>query len=73
MSTQDALETSTRTDFLSLTEAARYLGISRDKLWRLTKSGVVQSYQSALNRRVKLYRVSEIKRLMVPDLVQRNT
>jgi excisionase family DNA binding protein len=46
-----------------LKEAAQYLGISRTKMWILVKEGVIVPRISPLDRRKKLFKKSELKKL----------
>ncbi len=45
---------------LTLWEAARYLGVSRAKLSRLAKEGILHFRHSPLDRRVKLFRIDDL-------------
>jgi len=45
---------------LTLWEAAHYLGVSRAKLSRLAKEGVLRFRHSPLDRRVKLFRIDDL-------------
>lgn len=49
---------------LTLTEAARYLGVSRAKLSRMAKEGVIPFRHSPLDRRVKLFRLDDLDELL---------
>ena len=49
--------------YLPLLEAARYLGISRDKLWRMTKAGEIRSYVNPLNKRYRFYERQDLEKL----------
>jgi excisionase family DNA binding protein len=51
------------TELATLKEAAQYLGISRTKMWTLVKEGVILPLTSPLDRRKKLFRRSELKKL----------
>ena len=57
-------------DLLTLTVAARMAGVSKQTLWRRIKAGVLPTYQSELNRRVKLVRRADLERLMRPEPVE---
>ncbi|MBI1886222.1 MAG: helix-turn-helix domain-containing protein [Chloroflexi bacterium] len=52
-------------EHLTLLEAARYLGVSRAKLSRLAKEGVVVFRPNPLDRRVKLFRVDDLDELLI--------
>ena len=54
-------------EFWTLTEAARRLGISRWTLYRRIDEGALTAYQSPANRRVKLVRRSDVERLLTPQ------
>ena len=49
---------------LTLWEAARYLGVSRAKLSRMVKEGLVRFRHSPLDRRVKLFQVDDLDDLL---------
>ena len=57
-------------DYLTLTEAAQLVGVSKQTFWRRIKAGVLRTYQSEFNRRVKLVRRSDLERLMRPEPVK---
>jgi hypothetical protein len=44
-------------------EAAKYLGISRVSLWKLVNEGEIKVYQDKLDKRKKLYRLSDLNKL----------
>lgn len=48
---------------LNVTEGAAYLGVSRDKMWRLIKSGKIPARKDPLDERRKLIKTSDLKRL----------
>ncbi len=50
---------------ISLVEAARYLGVSRAKLSRMVREGVVSYRHSPLDRRLKLFRIDDLDDLLV--------
>ncbi len=51
-------------EHLALLEAARYLGVSRAKLSRLARDGVIRTHRSPLDRRVKLFRLEDLDDLL---------
>ena len=51
-------------EHLTLLEAARYLGVSRAKLSRLARDGLVRTRRSPLDRRVKLFRIDDLDDLL---------
>ena len=51
-------------EHLTLMEAARYLGVSRAKLSRLARDGLLRSRRSPLDRRVKLFRIDDLDELL---------
>lgn len=57
------------TEYLSLGDAAVMMGVSRSKLWRLVRDGVLPAYQSEIDRREKLVRRSDVEALMRPQLI----
>jgi excisionase family DNA binding protein len=56
-------------DFVTIQEASRLMGVSRWTIWRLVKEGSLQSYESEINRRVKLVRRADLEALARPRLV----
>ncbi len=48
---------------LPLTEAARFLGISRQKMSRMVKHGLIPVHNDPLDFRKKIFRLSDLKRL----------
>lgn len=48
---------------LNVTEGAAYLGVSRDKMWRLIKSGKLQTRRDPLDERKKLLKKSDLRKL----------
>lgn len=53
-------------EFLSLTEAAEYLGVSRVKMSQLVREAVVPYVTSPLDRRLKLVRREALDPLLAP-------
>ncbi len=53
-------------EFLNLKEARQLLGVSRTKLWTLTKEGHLPIYQDPLNKRVRLVRRRDLENLRRP-------
>jgi excisionase family DNA binding protein len=60
----------TTDEFLTLTEAADELGISRFKMSRLIRDGEIRAYVSPLNRKQKLVRRSDLAALKEPVPVE---
>lgn len=50
-------------DFLTLNDAAEYLGISRMKLWRLVKAEKLTATTNPLDSRERIIRKSELDKL----------
>lgn len=50
-------------DLITLTEAAELLGVSRFKMSRLVREGVLQAYTSVLDRRQRLVRQADVNAL----------
>jgi excisionase family DNA binding protein len=55
-------------EYLTLTQAAQILGVSRWTLYRRIDEGALTVYESPSNRRVKLVRRPDVERLMKPVL-----
>jgi excisionase family DNA binding protein len=60
-------------EYLPLMEAAKYLGVSRMKLSQLAKEGAVAFITSPLDKRVKMFKVSELDELKRAPGVKRRT
>lgn len=56
-------------EYLTLSQAAEYLGISRVTLWRRIRDGVLPAYQALTSRREKLVRREDLHKLRRPRLV----
>lgn len=54
------MHTQTQAEKLHLTEAARYLNITRQKLSRLVAEGAIPYSTSLIDKRVKLFDKSEL-------------
>jgi len=50
-------------DYLGLMDAARYLGVSRNKMYQLVRAGEVPFYLSPLDKRKKLFRREDLDAL----------
>jgi len=48
---------------MSLGDSAKFLGVSERKMWKLAKEGTVKYRQDPLDRRRKLFKLSDLKRL----------
>lgn len=53
-------------EYLNLVEAARYLGVSRMTLYKLIREGKLPTFQSELNRAVRLVRRAGLDQLRQP-------
>jgi len=58
-----------RDELVTLTQAQERLGVSRFKITQLVKEGKLPIFQSELDRREKLVRVSDLERLTRPHAV----
>lgn len=54
------------TEFLSMREAREYLKVSKPKMWRLVKNGVLPVYKDPLDKRKKLVLKSDLDKLRQP-------
>jgi hypothetical protein len=52
---------------LPLTEAARFLGVSRAKMWALVKKNVIAFRKDPLDDRKKLFKESDLRKLKEPS------
>jgi len=50
-------------DYLGLKEAARYLSVSRNKMYLLVRAGEIPFYVSPLDKRKKLFRREDLDAL----------
>lgn len=53
-------------EYLTLNDAAAYLGVSRFKVWQLVKAGRLQAYQNDADRRHRWFKradLDDVKRL----------
>jgi excisionase family DNA binding protein len=57
-----------QTEFVTMQEAARLLGVSRQTLWRRVRDGVLPVYWSEQNRRVRLVKRADVERLATPTI-----
>lgn len=53
-------------DLISIKAAAGEFGISRAKLWRWIKDGLLETYRTGRDGRVRLVRRDEVARLLRP-------
>jgi excisionase family DNA binding protein len=53
-------------EYMSLSDAAKYLGVSRNKLWRMVKDGRLEAYDNPKDDRVKLVKQSDLDALQQP-------
>jgi excisionase family DNA binding protein len=58
--------------YLTLTEAARLLEVSRWTLYRRIDEGALTVYQSPSNRRVRLVKRSDVEQLLTPKIATRD-
>jgi excisionase family DNA binding protein len=56
-------------EFMKLKEAQEYLGVSRMKMWRLVKTGLLTVYENPLDRRERLVKREEVGELKQPRLM----
>jgi excisionase family DNA binding protein len=54
-------------EYLTMTEAREYLGVSKPKMWRLVKQGVLPAYSDPLDKRKRLVRKDDIEKLRLPQ------
>jgi excisionase family DNA binding protein len=50
-------------DVMTITEAARYLGVSRTKIWTLVREGKLTARQNPLDKRERLVPASALRQL----------
>ena len=55
-------------EYLNLTEAKEYLGISKPTMWRLVKNGTIASFNDPVNKRIKLVRRDDLDKFRQPRL-----
>jgi excisionase family DNA binding protein len=55
-------------EYLTMQEATRLLGIGRMTLWRRVREGVIPVYRSERDRRARLVRRSDVERLLTPAI-----
>lgn len=55
--------------YLTMAEAAKYLGVGHDKMWRLVRDGELRAYRSGADRRRRLVRKSDLESVLRPSLV----
>jgi phage antirepressor YoqD-like protein len=53
---------------MSLGQSAKFLGVSERKMWKLLKEGKVNYRQDPLDKRRKLFKLSELKKLKEESL-----
>ena len=53
-------------EYLTMTEAQEALGVSRFKIWQLVRDGVLQTYESSLDKRQKLIRRADLDAVKRP-------
>jgi excisionase family DNA binding protein len=54
---------------ITLAEAARYLGVSERKVWKLSKEGTVTYRQDPLDKRKKLFKLADLKKLKEASII----
>jgi excisionase family DNA binding protein len=57
-------------EFLTVQQAAEFMGVHRITVWRLVRDGKLQTFQSESNRRVKLVKRSDVEALMRPSPIE---
>lgn len=57
-------------DFVTMTQAAEIMGVSRWTISRLVKDGKLQTYTSAIRRNTKLVKRSDLAALMTPTPIE---
>ncbi len=60
-------------DFLTLTDAATYLGVSRQTLWRRIRDGVLPVHMSEINRRERLVKRADLDAVRTPHTIEITT
>lgn len=53
-------------EYMTLTEAADYLKVNRNRLWLLVKAGQITAFSDPLDRRKKLVRKQDVELLLEP-------
>ncbi len=59
-------------EFINLSEASRELGVSRETVASLIRAGQLEDFKSRVNRRVRLLRAEDVKRLKEGAIVRRS-
>jgi excisionase family DNA binding protein len=57
-------------EYMTLTEAAAALGISRATIWRRIQAGEIAAFQSQQDRRQRLVRRSDVERMLKPTAIE---
>ncbi len=57
-------------ELMTLKEAQEYLGVSRVKIWKLTKEGNLSIYTDPLDKRKKLVPKAEVEKLKQPRAIR---
>jgi hypothetical protein len=60
-------------DFVSLTEAARSIGVSRNKMWKLVRAGVFTVYENPRDAREKLLKKADVDAYLAPREMRRSS
>jgi predicted site-specific integrase-resolvase len=60
-------------EFVNASQAARELGISRATLDTIIRRGDLEDYASRVNRKVRLLRAEDVRRLKEGAIVRRST
>jgi excisionase family DNA binding protein len=50
-------------ELATISEAARYLGVSRTKIWQLVKNNIIPHQKDPLDDRKKLLRMTDLNKL----------
>jgi excisionase family DNA binding protein len=60
-------------EYITTQEAARLLGVGRVTFWRRVKAGLVPTYRSQKDQRVRLIKRSDVEAMLVPEIVSGET
>lgn len=55
-------------EFITTQEAARLLGVGRATFWRRVKAGVVPTYRSEKDHRVRLVKRADVEAMLIPKI-----
>ncbi len=57
--------------YLNLTDAAEYLGVSRVTVWRRVRDGTLRTYRASASRREKLVKRTDLDHIRHPEPIRR--